>query len=223
MYSGNVRARLARHCQIGASACSPGTTSWWKGKDRARALRRHVFVGKDDARSGRRLGGATCTSVRRNPHLCSPRPTVCHRGGTRGKDTKIRVVDDFEASRVNDLLSMEDTAAPGNLDGFSGMSPMFPQLGCARPLKACAMDFSHAYKHVGAPTSQFDFATIALPNLRGTPMVASLRTQPFGSSRAPRQLGDGYELCPVCFATTVPSLVGHLCGRLLLCGTCGYN
>ena len=37
---------------------------------------------------------------------------------------------------------------------------------------------------MGIPTPQYEFATIALPDLGGTPMVASLRTQPFGSSRA---------------------------------------
>ena len=104
-----------------------------------------------------------------------------HEGG----DAKIRVVGDFRASKVNDLLSMEDTAVPQNLDVLFGMASMFTQLGCARPLKACVMDFAHAYKHVGIPASQYDFATIALPNASGAPMVASLRTQPFGPIRAP--------------------------------------
>ena len=102
-----------------------------------------------------------------------------------GPGTKIRVIDDFKASMVNDLLSMEDTAVPQNLDVFFGMTSMFAQLGCARPLKACVMDFAHAYKQVGILPSQLDFATIVLPDHSGTPMVASLRTQPFGSSRAP--------------------------------------
>ena len=102
-----------------------------------------------------------------------------------GPVAKIRVVDDFKASKVNDLLSMEDTSVPENLDVFFGMASMFAQLGCARPLKACVMDFAHAYKHVGILPSQVEFATIVLADYSGTPMVASLRTQPFGSSRAP--------------------------------------
>ena len=71
------------------------------------------------------------------------------------------------------------------LDVFFGMSSMFSQLGRARPLKACVMDFAHEYKQVGIPSSQLEFATIVSPDLSGTPMVASLRTQPVGSSRAP--------------------------------------
>ena len=95
-----------------------------------------------------------------------------------GQGTRIRVIDDFEASRVNDLLSVDDAAAPQNLDVFFGMASMFAQLGCARPLKACVMDFAQAYKHVGIPPAQLDFATIVLPGLSGTPTAASLRTQP---------------------------------------------
>ena len=102
-----------------------------------------------------------------------------------GQGLEIRAIDDFRASRVNDLLSMDDTSAPQNLDDFFGMNSMCAHLGCARPLRACVMDFAHAYKNVGIPPSQFDFVTIVLPDLSGAPMGASLRTQPFGSSRAP--------------------------------------
>ena len=57
-----------------------------------------------------------------------------------GKDAKIRAIDDSRASQVNDLLSMEDTAVPKDLDVFFGAASMFARLGFARPANAFVMD-----------------------------------------------------------------------------------
>ena len=102
-----------------------------------------------------------------------------------GHGVKIRVVYEFRASRADDLLSLEDAAAPRNLDVFFGAESMFAQLGSARPLGACVTDFAREYKHVGITSPHLDFAPIAFPDPRGTHMVAPLRTQPPGPSRAP--------------------------------------
>ena len=186
LYSANARARLVRRCQNGAKACFPETLKWWEGPSRVPALGKHVFVGKRPCGKWQKVG-------RRNLRQClmksSTRSPISHRfamdQGPEEDDAKIRVIDDFRASKVNDMLSMGDTAVPQNLDVVFGIASMFTQLGCARPLRACVVDFAHAYKHVGIPAPQYDFASIVLPNASGTPMVASLRTHPFGSSRAP--------------------------------------
>ena len=52
-------------------------------------------------------------------------------------------------------------------------------------LRAYSEDFSHAYKTVGIPIAQSKCATIVLAPPSGPPHFATLRTQPFGSSRAP--------------------------------------
>ena len=114
-----------------------------------------------------------------------PIDLVSKRNTGGGHGVKIRVIDDFRASRADDLLSSEDTAAPQNLDVFFGAEPMCAQLGHARPLEACVADCAREYKHVGITSPRLDFASIALPDPRCTHMVASLRTQPSGPSRAP--------------------------------------
>ena len=61
----------------------------------------------------------------------------------------------------------------------------FLHIGCARHLQSFVLDFAHAYRHVGVASHRLDFATILLCDLQGNATVASLMTQPFGSSRAP--------------------------------------
>ena len=51
------------------------------------------------------------------------------------------------------------------------------------------MDFAHAYKHIGVPKRQGDFAAISIAPPGGPVHTAKLRTQPFGSSRAPANWG----------------------------------
>ena len=64
------------------------------------------------------------------------------------QERKIRVVDDFKASGINDLLSTVDTAIPDTLDAFLAMSTYFSLVKKEPELLAFAADFSHAYKHV---------------------------------------------------------------------------
>ena len=115
-----------------------------------------------------------------------PLPPILSILGEHGERArKIRVIDDFRASRVNDLLSTHDTGIPQNTDVFLGMTMVVGHHECAQPLKSCVADFAHAYKHIGVPSHQLDFASILLCGPNGNSRVATMKTHPFGSSRAP--------------------------------------
>ena len=104
-----------------------------------------------------------------------------HGGGPK----KIRAIDDLKASMVNDLLGLVDTSIPQNLDTFLGVALTHAEVGSSTELRAFSVDFAHAYKHVGVAADQLDFATVVIGDPAGNAMMATLRTQPFGSSRAP--------------------------------------
>ena len=95
------------------------------------------------------------------------------------------MIDDLKASKVNDFLGLVDTSIPENLDTFLGMALTRAEAGSSTGLRAFSVDFAHAYKHVGVAADQLDFATIVLGDPDGNAMMASLRTQPFGSIRSP--------------------------------------
>ena len=48
-----------------------------------------------------------------------------------------------------------------------------------------SIDFAHAYKHVGAESDRLDFATVVLRDPSRNRTMATLKTQPPGSSRSP--------------------------------------
>ena len=104
-------------------------------------------------------------------------------------EPKIRLIDDFKASGVSELLSSADTSVPQGLDCFLGMATFFKLLNPDCTLRVFSEDFAHAYKTVGIPVAQAKFATIAMAPPTGEPHVATLRTQPFGSARAPANWG----------------------------------
>ena len=104
-----------------------------------------------------------------------------HGAGAR----KIRVIDDLKASQINDLLGLAETSVPESLDVFTAMAMAHGHHSPQAQLKAFSVDFPHAYKQVGVAHSQLDFAMVVLCDRHGVPHVATLKTQPFGSSRAP--------------------------------------
>ena len=117
----------------------------------------------------------------------SPRFGIWEQHGNGPK--KVRVIDDFKASKVNDLLALADTCVPETLDVFLAMLVAHGHHGPATELLAYSVDFAHAYKQVAVDATQADFATIVLSNYEGAPHVATLKTQPFGSRRAPANWG----------------------------------
>ena len=69
------------------------------------------------------------------------------------------------------------------------MASHYHSLGPACQLRAFSVDFQHAYKHIPIDATQTAFAHIAVAPPSGDVLVAELRTQPFGSSRAPANWG----------------------------------
>ena len=113
----------------------------------------------------------------------SPRFAQEENRGNQGK--KIRIIGDFKASKVNDLLGLSDTSVPETLDVFLSMLLLNGHFRPHAEIVAFSMDFSHAYNHIGISADRLDFATVVLADTDGVPHMASLRTQPFGSRRAP--------------------------------------
>ena len=99
------------------------------------------------------------------------------------------MIGDFRASGINSILTTQDTSIPDNLDSFLAGVMQFKKLAPGCVLKAFTVDFAHAYKHVPMEVSQREFATIVFADTRGTPHYATLKTQPFGSRRAPANWG----------------------------------
>ena len=112
----------------------------------------------------------------------SPRFAIEEQHG--GSKKKIRVIDDLQASKVNDFLGLVDTNIPQNLDTLLGMALTHTLVGTRRDLHLFSVDFAHAYKHVGVTADQMDFATAVLSGPEGVPMMETLRTQPFGPTMA---------------------------------------
>ena len=106
-------------------------------------------------------------------------------GQDRTPGAEIRMVGDFRASGVNFALSLVDTSIPDGLDSILALRSAYQRALGGRRLMACSVDFAHAYKHIPLLASQAELASIVFPNIEGEPLVGRLRTQPFGSSRAP--------------------------------------
>ena len=63
-----------------------------------------------------------------------------------GWETKLRVIDDFKASQVNDLLELSETCVPDSLDVALAMLAMQAKLQPGAPIRIFSVDFAHAYK-----------------------------------------------------------------------------
>ena len=113
----------------------------------------------------------------------TPRYAIKEQHGTQKQ--KIRLIDDFRASGVNAIVETDDTNIPENLDVFFAISSFLRLAAPGCNLKCATLDFSHAYKHVPIQENQKEFATIVVAPPAGSLKIATLRTQPFGSKRAP--------------------------------------
>ena len=98
---------------------------------------------------------------------------------------KIRMVDNFRASGVISTLSVAGAIIPDVVGSFLALRIAYQRALRGRRLLACSVHFDRAYKHIPLLAAQAEFASIALPNTEGEPLVGGIRTQHFGSSRAP--------------------------------------
>ena len=113
----------------------------------------------------------------------TPRYAILEQHGNA--EPEIRLIDDFRASAVNAIAECDDTNVPDNLDVFFAISAYLALVKPGRDTKCATADTAHAYKHVPLHADQREFATIILAPPSGCLKAASLRTQPFGSKRAP--------------------------------------
>ena len=107
----------------------------------------------------------------------------------RANGAKYRLIDDFRASGVNDIVSCEDTDVPHTIDTCLSLAVLYEHICPGIQLYAFAVDFAHAYKHVPLLRIQGEFATAILLPPEGEPVMAQLRTQPFGPRRPPANWG----------------------------------
>ena len=119
--------------------------------------------------------------------LVSPRFAIWQ---SSGGQVKARVIDDFSVSQINQSVDASDTYRPENLDALASLARLQHQLQPSEPLSAWSLDFAHAYKNLGVDTASADVSSIVVwnPRERRT-YIARMRTQPFGSSRAPASWG----------------------------------
>ena len=94
----------------------------------------------------------------------TPRYAQEEQHGNQAK--KIRLIDDFRASGLNNTVSANDTNIPDGLDSFVAICSNYQRMLQGRTLMACSVDFSHAYKHVPLLQSQEEFAKIVFDLVR---------------------------------------------------------
>ena len=97
--------------------------------------------------------------------------------------------DLFLPRGINNILRTSDTDAPENSDTWLAASLFYKRYDPLVKIRIFLVDFRHAYKTVPLCRQQGDFAHIVLAPPEGDPVVAELRTQPFGSRRAPANWG----------------------------------
>ena len=100
---------------------------------------------------------------------------------------KIRLIGDFRAIGINDLLELVDTYIPDGIDARLAMAALYAN---ANPraeieIRAFSVDSENAYNQVPLQASMAEFANIALRAPGGAIAFSELRTQPFGSARVP--------------------------------------
>ena len=153
---------------------------------------------------------------------------------------KLRVIDDMKASGANAITTTNDTAVPDSLDVFLAVSSYYRLIRPGCDLLAASSDFCHAYKTLGIPEDHGLYSSILLGPPAGPLMVTRLKTQPFGSTRAPANWGRVTRLIQwillTCFGIFLPIYVddcfliepaetarsAYLCANVLI-NLCGFQ
>ena len=162
--------------------------------ERTKKYQSHELAGQRWAKSLEEVAAGRITEPEPITEEILRRVPLTPRFAVRGPQSsklapKIRTIDDFRASAINDILHTSDTDVPENLDTLLAAAVFHTQKGPAVKLLTSPVDFKHAYKTIPICRTQGDFAHIVLTPPQGEPMVAELRTQPFGSRRAPANWG----------------------------------
>ena len=142
------------------------------------------------------------------------------RFAAQGKsNAKIRLIGDFSASGINDIVETNDTDAPENLDTMLALANFYYKLNPDVSLQAFAVDFQHAYKNVPMRRHQGEFAQILLS-------LSARRRSSHGGAEDPAlrrqegsgQLGQGNSFCPVDSGQLLLCLPREIRRRLLHSG-----
>lgn len=78
---------------------------------------------------------------------------------------------------------------PDSLDAFLAITSYYRLIAPGFEPRASSADFCHAYKNIGTPCGGWKFAPSLLGPPAGPLLFSQLRTQPFGSTRAPAKWG----------------------------------
>ena len=98
---------------------------------------------------------------------------------------KVRLIDDIRASAVNAIVQTGDTNVPENLGGCFSIAAFYRLPKPGSWVKIGTSDFPRAYKHSTITEDRKESAAILADPPSGALKVATLRTQPFDSKRAP--------------------------------------
>ena len=114
----------------------------------------------------------------------TPRYAINEQHGNQ--QAKIRLIGDFRASEINSIVETEDTDVPDSLDAFVAVASYYKILAPRCELMCVfGPGFRTCLQAAPIQEDQKEFATILLAPPPGPLKVATLRTQPFGSRRAP--------------------------------------
>ena len=105
----------------------------------------------------------------RNAAPLTPRFAIRESRG--GGPAKIRSVDDFWISGVNDLVSMQGADIPQNIDVSLASAVLYRSIAPIVSIRAFAIDYSNAYKNAPLCREKADLSTIGSFHLVGRPAL----------------------------------------------------
>ena len=114
----------------------------------------------DEVKRGRVTTPVAVTNAVLNSVALTPRYAISESHG--GRAAKVRLIDDFRASGINDTISVQDTNIPESLGVFLANLAFIRQLDPEQETRSFSLDFSHAYKHIPITETHREFASIVL-------------------------------------------------------------
>lgn len=102
-----------------------------------------------------------------------------------GDSTKVRLIDDFSASCVNDTVQVESASKLHTLDVVAALCMELLRLGGNNSWLGKTIDLSAAYRQLGvAPGSKWVSYIAVFDPTSGQPKIFAMRALPFGASKS---------------------------------------
>ena len=157
-----------------------------RGKDQT-LLQKRWELSVEEFQKGWLSEPVPVTNDDRNHMALSPRFCLSEHHGLQ--QPKFRLIDDLSKSLVNKTVQSTETYCPQDLDLFAALSRLQVSYGAGQ-LRAWSLDFPHAYKTIALHPGSADAAFICFINPNDNlPYMSQVLVQPFGSRRAPPQIG----------------------------------